>query len=353
MIICGARLAEPGEFTKRAFLNGRIDLLQAESVRDVIEAKTDEELRYAERSLQGDLSRKIGSLKERLRRTLVEVEALIDFPEEDVGVDEKEILSSLERAQKEIELLVDSYYEGNAIRHGLEVLMVGKTNVGKSSILNRLLAREKAIVTSLPGTTRDLIEDTIHVEGIKVRLVDTAGMGQTKDPVEKEGMERVRQRIPEADLILLIIDGSRPCSTEDLEIFKEIGDRRMIVAVNKIDLPQFFERDLLKEKGLESIEISALKGLGVEDLKQAIYRALMGKRQRGNSLLITNVRHRNGLSRALEALQRAVRNTRSEEPVEFIAFDLREALSHLEEITGEACSDDILQDIFSRFCIGK
>lgn len=353
MIACGARLAEPGEFTKRAFLNGRIDLLQAESVRDVIEAVTDEELNCAEKSLQGELSQKIGGLKERIRGALVEVEALIDFPEEDVGVDEKGILSSLEHAREETKVLVDSYYEGNAVRHGLEVLIVGRTNVGKSSLLNRLLAREKAIVTALPGTTRDLIEDTIHIRGIKVRLVDSAGIGRTEDPIEKEGIERVRQRIPEADLILLVFDCSRPLSAEDFEIMKEIGDRRMIVALNKIDLPQFFEKDLLVKKGIEPIGVSALQELGIEDLKKAIYHALMGKKQQGNSLLITNVRHRNGLSGSLEALERAVGNMGREEPAEFIAFDLREALSRLEEITGEACSDDILHDIFSRFCIGK
>ena len=243
MMGCGARLAEPGEFTKRAFLNGRIDLPQAEAVLDIIESETEEELGHAVKTLGGVLSRKINDIRERLGSALVEVEALIDFPEEEIDVDEDELLAQTNRAKEEIKALVESYYEGNAVKQGLEVLIVGRTNVGKSSLLNALLTREKAIVTPLPGTTRDMVEDMIHIKGVKIRIVDTAGIGLPRDIVEREGMERVKQKIPEADLILWVVDGSRPYSDEDREVLGEIQGRRIVAAINKTDLPRLFEGD--------------------------------------------------------------------------------------------------------------
>ncbi|MDR2019048.1 MAG: tRNA uridine-5-carboxymethylaminomethyl(34) synthesis GTPase MnmE [Syntrophobacterales bacterium] len=353
MIRCGARLAEPGEFTKRAFLNGRIDLAQAEAVLDIIESETDEELGHAIKSLEGVLSKKINGIRNQLRRALVEVEALIDFPEEEIDVDEKEVLAGVECAEKEIAALADSYYEGNAVKHGLEVLIVGRTNVGKSSLLNALLARERAIVTPLPGTTRDMIEDTIHIMGIKVRIVDTAGFGLPRDIVEREGLARVKRKIPEADLILWVVDGSRPYSDEDREVCEEIGKRRKIVVINKTDLPRLLEIDIPPESPISGIEVSALREEGIEALKTAIYEALMSKERRANAILVTNLRHKDALSRALTAARNAVSGLKRQEPAEFIAFDLRDAGQCLGEITGEAWTDDILHDIFSRFCIGK
>lgn len=248
MIAAGARLAEPGEFTRRAFLSGRIDLAQAESVLDVIESETDEELRYAIGNLRGALSERIGMVKEKLTNALVETEALIDFPEEDVDVDEEGIRMYMEEAREALKSLVDSYREGNAVRHGMEVLIAGRTNVGKSSLLNALLARQRAIVTPIPGTTRDLLEDMIHIKGIKVRLVDTAGIGLARDEVEEEGMERVRRRIPEADLVLWVLDGSRPYSPEDEEVYRTIGRRPFLAVVNKLDLPRVLDQEILRER---------------------------------------------------------------------------------------------------------
>ncbi len=353
MMECGARLAEPGEFTKRAFLNGRIDLLQAESVLDIIESETDEELRYAVKNLRGALSGKLKNIRAEVRNALVEMEALIDFPEEEIDVDEAALFFVVEKARKEVRALVDSYYEGNAVKHGLEVMIIGRTNVGKSSLLNALIAKEKAIVTPLPGTTRDLIEDTIHIRGIKVRIVDTAGIGQPRDAVEEEGIERVKQKIPEVDLILWVVDGSRPFSAEDRDVFKEIGVRAAIVVVNKTDLPRLVAADALKDTGRAVVEVSALKDEGMETLKQTIYESLMGKERSRDTVLVTNLRHRNALSLALDALERAVSGNASGMPLEFIAGDLQQAVGSLDEITGEAVSDDILHDIFSRFCIGK
>ena len=349
----GARLAEPGEFTKRAFLNGRIDLAQAEAVLDVIESETEEELGHAVKSLHGVLSRKINGIRERLKNALVETEALIDFPDEEIDVDEEEVLAETARCGKEIETLVDSYREGNAVRHGFEVLIVGRTNVGKSSLLNALLARERAIVTPLPGTTRDMIEDVIHIKGIKIRIVDTAGLGSPRDVAEQEGMERVKQKIPEVDLILWVLDGSRPYADEDREVLREIGERRTVTAINKADLPRLLEKEAAEQSGCPRIEVSARTEEGMEALKDAVYESLMGKERRGNALLVTNLRHKNALSEALAAARNAVAGMKDGIPAEFVAFELRDAIRLLGEITGETWTDDVLHDIFSRFCIGK
>jgi tRNA modification GTPase len=349
----GARLAKPGEFTQRAFLGGRIDLLQAESVLDIIQSETDEELRCAVNHLEGKLSRKINEIKENLKEVLVEVEALIDFPEEEIDIDQEQYIANLNSAHQGIEKLIKSYYTGNAIRQGLEVLIIGRTNVGKSSLLNALLLKEKAIVTPLPGTTRDLIEDTIHIKGIKVKIVDTAGLRTPKDVVEQEGIDRVRQRIPGADLIIWVLDGSEDYTVEDENIYAAISGENIIAAINKVDLPQAFDRTKIISKRLEWLEISALQDAGLEALKDAIYKKLMGKRGKLAGLLLTNVRHKDVLQKTSDAIGRAINCHHQKEPVEFMAFELREALFHLGEITGETCPEEILHDIFSRFCIGK
>jgi len=349
----GARLAEPGEFTKRAFLNGRIDLLQAESVLDIIQSETDEELKYAIDYLSGTLSQKIKGFKEQIKRIIVEIEALIDFPEEDIEVNEEEHLLTLNRTKQKIEGLIDSYYEGRAIKQGLEALIIGRTNVGKSSLLNALLLKEKAIVTPLPGTTRDMVEDTIHIKGVKLRIIDTAGLRKPKDIVEKEGIERVHRKIPKVDLIVWVLDGSEKYTVEDEEIYRNIDDKNKVVVINKIDLPQILERKALQTRGLHWIEISALKDIGLDKLKDTIYEQLMRKGIKNNKTVITNLRHRDALIKTKDALERAIICKEKDEPLEFLAFELHEALFHLGEITGETCPDEILHDIFSRFCIGK
>ena len=353
LIRYGARLAEPGEFTKRAFLNGRIDLLQAEAVLNIIRSETNEELKCAIGHLEGKLSLKINEIKNSLKEALVETEALIDFPEEEIDVDQEQCMATLHSAHKGIEKLIKSYYEGKAIQHGMEALIIGRTNVGKSSLLNALLLKEKAIVTPLPGTTRDLIEDTLHIKGIKVIIVDTAGLRTPKDIVEQEGIDRVKHRIPGADLIIWVLDGSEIYTTEDEDIYSAINGANIVVVINKVDLPQKLDREKIASRGLEWLEVSALKDTGLDELKETIYWKLMGRRGKRSEVLVTNLRQRESLQKTYDAISRAINCHRNTEPVEFMAFELREALLFLGEITGETCSEEILHDIFSRFCIGK
>ena len=349
----GARLADPGEFTKRAFLNGRIDLMQAESVLDVIQSETAEELKNAVEHLEGGLSQKINSIKEHIKEALVETEAAIDFPEDEVGVEENKILSKLKKATRQVQALIDSYYGGKAVKHGLEVLIVGKPNVGKSSLLNALLLKEKAIVTPAPGTTRDLIEDILHIKGIKVKIVDTAGLRKPRNAVEREGIERVRQRIPGTDLIIWVLDSSDEYASEDESIYEQIRHTQKLAVINKTDLPRKFDRRVLKSRNIGWVEISALKETGLERLKDEMHTKLMEKGFKKGGILITSMRQRDALKRAMDALKRAIACIKTHEPLEFAAFELHEALSGLGEITGETCPDEILQGIFEKFCIGK
>jgi tRNA modification GTPase len=352
MVQSGARVAEPGEFTKRAFLNGRIDLAQAESVLDIIRSESDEETKSALQHLTGRFSEKIGLLREELKHALANIEALIDFPEEELDIDKKQTVTLLEKAGQYTRELIASYADGRALRNGLEVLIVGRTNVGKSSLLNALLMEEKAIVTPLPGTTRDLVEDVLHVKGVKLRIIDTAGLRKPRDVAEKEGIDRVKKRIPGADVILWVLDNAEDYLDEDKQIFQSIKQKTIVIAINKTDLPKKLPRHKIPV-GSTRVEVCALTGTGLEELKQAIYEAVMGKEHKSPALLITNVRHRDTLIKADEAIERAIACSNNGEPLELIAFELREALSRLGEITGETCTDEILDDIFSRFCIGK
>ncbi len=353
MIDSGAHLAEPGEFTKRAFLNGRIDLTQAESVLDIIQSETDEELQSAIEHLSGTLSERLAAIKANIIEALAEVEALIDFPEEDIDVDEKAILKILSQTKSAVKILLDSYYEGKAIKQGFEVLILGKPNVGKSSLLNALMLKERAIVTPIPGTTRDLIEDTIHIKGVKTKIIDTAGLRRPADIVEEAGIERVKQKIPKADLIIWVLDASSRFSEEDEEIYKKIASKRKVVVLNKIDLPKKIDIDTLKTKNFQLYEISALKDIGLERLKNEIYEILMGKGMKGSGVFITNERHRNALKKSLKCTEEAINIIKTKGPAEIIAFELHQALHHIGEITGETCPDEILDAIFERFCIGK
>ncbi len=353
MVGHGARIAEPGEFTKRAFLNGRIDLAQAESVLDIIWSESDEETRSALRHLTGMLSERIGTAKDHLKQALANIEASIDFSEEEIEVEGRETIALLESTRGTLQDLISSYTEGRAVKNGFEVLIVGRTNVGKSSLLNALLMEEKAIVTPLPGTTRDLIEDVLRVKGIKLKIIDTAGLRTPRDVAEKEGIDRVRKKIPEADVILWVLDNGEDYLDEDEQIYHDIRAKKIVTAINKTDLPQKLKRELITTKKLAPVDVCALTGSGLDELREALYQAVVGKEQKSPAILITNVRHRDALIKANEATQRAVSCMTEEQPLEFTAFELREALSRLGEITGETCTDEILNDIFSRFCIGK
>jgi len=349
----GARLAQPGEFTRRAFLNGRLDLVQAESVLDVIRSETDEELKYALSYLKGGLSQKVYRFRETLKQALVAIEASIDFPDEDLNVDLSGHLASLRKAKEEIDGLVSSYYEGKGLKQGFEVLIAGRTNVGKSSLLNALLMKERAIVTALPGTTRDLIEETLYLNGVKMRLIDTAGIRVPENVVEEEGIRRVRQKAAEADLILWVLDGSLPYSAEDDGVFEDINQYNPIFVVNKSDLEQTLDDNILTSKGINlTVHVSAREGTGLEDLKSAMFSAVQ-RNGRRNSLLITTIRHRDILAKVSSNIRAVMEGSETGAYPEILAFELHEALHHLGEITGETCPEEILDAIFSQFCIGK
>ena len=351
----GARLAEPGEFTKRAFLNGRLDLSQAEAVIDVIRAKTDLGLSVAQDQLKGRLSMEINRIKDGLADLLAHVEAELDFPdEEDVGELSREaIVDGISEAKRDIERLLATYEEGMALREGLKVVILGRPNAGKSSLLNALLEEERAIVTPIPGTTRDVIEEVLNIKGLPVRLMDTAGLRKTMDEVESIGVRFAKERLKAADLVLYVVDGSGDVE-EDMDLIKGI-DRRVMVVINKKDLVDTVRIKALKGyfKDYRRVVISALSGEGIEDLKEAIYREVMKHPCREGEVLITRERHRICLEEALHALSRGEETLAHGLPREFLASELRIALNSLGRITGEVTTEEILERIFSHFCVGK
>jgi tRNA modification GTPase len=352
----GARIAEPGEFTKQAYLNGRIDLAQAESVLDIIESQTSRELENALAHIKGALSEKLGSLRNDIISLLAEVEASIDFPDEELALDESGWHARLLFVEDDLSTTASSYYEGRAIKTGLDLLILGRTNVGKSSLLNALAADDKAIVTHYPGTTRDLIEDMIVVKGVKFRITDTAGLRQSLDPIEQVGIDKAKRRIPDADGILWVLDSSLPYSPEDEEVYREINEKRArtIAVFNKADLKSALTDDVIRARGIEAVQkVSALTGAGISDLKETLHGFLKNGKASAAGVTITNVRQRDLVERAGVAVSRAREGLKSGFPQEIIALELREAARCLGDIIGDTCREDVLEEIFSRFCIGK
>ena len=349
----GARLAEPGEFTKRAFLNGRIDLSQAEAVLDVIRAKTDAGLRAALNQLEGRLSQEIRRMRDELLDCLVQVEAAIDFPDEDIEIlSDANLFKRLEKLQGTLEELLAGASHGIILREGLTTVIAGKPNVGKSSLLNALLRHNRAIVTPIPGTTRDAIEELANIRGIPVRLVDTAGIQETQDEVEKEGIRRSRLYLERADLVLFVVDGSSPVTEEDRRLYAELKETPLIGVINKTDLPRAFEG--IGENGREWIPLSATVGTGLQELEEAIAASVyQNKTHVSESALLTQSRHRELVRQACEAVRHALTLISQQASGEFVASDLREALQVLGEIVGEVFTEDLLDRIFSQFCIGK
>ncbi|MBI1912258.1 MAG: tRNA uridine-5-carboxymethylaminomethyl(34) synthesis GTPase MnmE [Deltaproteobacteria bacterium] len=358
----GARLAEPGEFTKRAFLNGKLDLTQAEAVIDVIRAQTDLSLSSARGRLEGSLSKKVNDIKEILLNLLMRIEAELDFSEEEIDeLPEDIFLNGLFKAREALETLLSTYEEGKAIRDGVRVLILGRPNVGKSSLLNILLQEERAIVTPVAGTTRDVIEEVINVRGIPVRLMDTAGLRDTTDHVESIGVRLARERIADAQIILFVVDSSlRVHFSEDLELLKGIKDKKILIVANKIDLTQDSDSQELREAfGDYRINfISAKTEAGIEELKDNIYEGSVGHSygsvgEANPGELVVSIRHRNSLLACLEGIGRTRTAITEKLAKEFIATDLRWSVDRLGEITGETTTEDILERIFSEFCIGK
>lgn len=355
VIKSGARIAEPGEFTKRAFLNGRIDLSQAEAVMDIITAKTDLAMKSAVMQSEGSLSKEINKLRAYLLDVLALIEYDVDFTEDDEEPDATvpvKVSESLNKAIIDMEKLLKGANEGKIIREGLKMTIVGKPNVGKSSLMNALLQEKRAIVTDIPGTTRDVIEEYINLGGIPVKITDTAGIRETEDVVEKIGVERSREKLEEADLVVLMLDTSRPLDDEDREIIKSIKNKKTIVLLNKVDL----ERKLQLEEldGLHNlIEISAMTGLGIEDLKQKIKELFFNGEVDNESLIITNSRHKQALYRALENCKTAEERLKMNEFLDLISIYVTSGLRALGEITGAELEEDLVNKIFSEFCVGK
>jgi tRNA modification GTPase len=350
----GARLAEPGEFTKRAFLNGRLDLSQAEAVLDTIRAKSAASLTAAQRQLRGDLAREVDTAREALVHLLAQLEAGIDFGDEDVDIIHKQdLIGTVDRVARLVGRLRDTARAGRLLRDGARVVIAGRPNVGKSSLLNRLLKEERAIVTAVPGTTRDLIEEAIDLGGVLVHLVDTAGIRDTEDPVEHEGIKRSWSAQEQADLRVIVLDGSRPLTADDHRLMDQAAEMRHVIVINKADLPAQISPTAVKP-GSVCIAVSAKTGDGVEDLRLAIRAQLTGSGpETADGVLVTNVRHQTALTRAHESLVEATSSIKDEMAAELVAVDLRAAADALGEITGAITNEEILSRIFSTFCIGK
>ncbi len=347
----GARLASPGEMTMRAFLLGRLDLAQAEAVLDVVRAKTEAGLRVAVEQLGGHLSQGIREVRTQLVGTLAYLEATIDFTEDEIP--ERDITAPLQEGAGAIKELLQGADRGMIYRQGIRAAIVGRPNVGKSSLLNRLLRTARAIVTPIPGTTRDTLEETINLQGIPVTLVDTAGIGESEDLVEKLGIERSREALARADLALMTVDVSEPLQDADSQIAELIGDKPAILVANKIDLPQLALLDQLLP-GVKRVRVSALSGQGLEHLEEAILETVLsGKVMASDVPLVTNPRHKEALQEALDHVQAAMEASTSDIPTDLIAIDVTAAVNALGEITGETATEDLLQIIFSEFCVGK
>jgi tRNA modification GTPase len=356
-LAAGARAADPGEFTKRAFLNGRIDLTQAEAVIDTIQSRTEIALKAAADQLEGGLSNNINEIAERVADVLTQVEAAVDFSDEDIEtLPLTELLDLLQKTHIHIDELLATAVRGRMIKEGIRVAIVGRPNVGKSSLLNALLRRERAIVTPIPGTTRDVIEETVTVSGIPLILKDTAGIRESDDHIERIGVELTKKAMQTAELVICVVDGSNDFTEDDDALIGELPCTPSILVVNKSDLPQAQSaRARYKDNKINAIvELSAYTGDGINQLESAVEKLLFdGDIAAPGTTIITNARHEQLLDKALHGLDEAIALLRDEQPEEIIAMILRDILRDLGEITGETVTEDILSRIFSQFCIGK
>ncbi|MCL5774374.1 MAG: tRNA uridine-5-carboxymethylaminomethyl(34) synthesis GTPase MnmE [Firmicutes bacterium] len=353
----GARLAEPGEFTKRAFLNGRLDLAEAEAVIDIIRAKTESSMKVAFSQLSGGLSSIIEGIRDRIIRWLAHLEAEIDFPEDEVPHFSREALSeNLKSLKKEIKELLSSADSGRIFREGVHTAIIGRPNVGKSSILNALLGEARAIVTDVPGTTRDTIEEWYNLKGVPLKVIDTAGLRESTDPVEIKGVERTREALSGADIVLFVIDASSRLTGEDIKIFKDVEGKKCIFILNKKDLPSLIEIEKLMELVPEGkwVETSATTSKGIKELQNAILEVIFhGRVHSPEGCFVSSLRHKKSLEKTLMYIEEVEKSLKKSLPSDFLTIDLKGALESLGEITGSNITEDIIDRIFSGFCIGK
>ena len=350
----GAILAEPGEFTKRAFLNGRIDLSQAEAVIDIINAKTEKETKVAQKHLEGSLSRKINDIKQDVLDVMVDIEASIDYPEYDIEETTNEkINNTLIKVENKLNKLKNNFENGKILKEGIKTAIVGKPNVGKSSLLNLMLGENRAIVSDVEGTTRDTIEEYINIKGIPLKIIDTAGIRKTNDEVEQIGVKRSIDNISNAELIIAIFDDSRPFDDQDREILKLIEKKKTIILINKVDLNKNFIKGSNEIKK-DAIEFSTIKEKGIEELYEKIEKMFnLSELECDNSEIITNNRQKQHIMLAIEAVNEARNSTQKLMPLDITAICLKNILEELSEITGENVSEDIINEIFKKFCLGK
>ena len=353
----GARPAEAGEFTKRAFLNGRIDLSQAEAIIDLINSKTVESSKAAISHLEGNLSKKLNSLREKLVGLLAHIEVTVDYPEHDIEeITGEKVLESLRIIKDSLMSLVKSFDRGKILREGINIVIAGKPNVGKSSLLNQLSGNTKAIVTDIPGTTRDIIEEYINIKGIPAKVTDTAGIRNTKDIVESIGVDKAYNAIENADLIIMVIAADTGILEEDIEVLKLIKDKKSIVMINKIDLVNEGEIDNIKNQlnVNKILEASVINERGIEELEEIIYEMFYnGELSQNNEIILTNARHKNLVDMSIESINQAIDSFEIGMPLDMVTIDIKNSADFIGKITGESIDDAIMHEIFSQFCIGK
>ena len=351
----GARLARPGEFTLRAFMNGRIDLTQAEAVTNLINAQSERGLHLASLQVQGSFRHEIEALRQRAVDILAQAEAAIDFPEEETGILPREKVANQIQGQliNPIEALIEAHARKRIWVDGVNTAIVGRVNAGKSSLLNRLSNEQRAIVTPVPGTTRDVIRSTITINGVPLRLMDTAGFGDVEDEVERIGVHLARQKLAEADFLLVVIDQSRPLNQDDLDILAKARDKKALIVINKIDLPSMLSEESQFDR-FPVVRISALTGQGLDELKRVMVGCVLeGDIDLTTSNVAPNLRHKQALTDAAGFFKGAARSLREDAPLEIVAVELKSGLDALGEIIGETASEDVLDSIFSQFCLGK
>lgn len=353
----GAILAEPGEFTKRAFLNGRIDLTQAEAIIDLINAKSSKEAQESANQLEGYLSKKINEIRENLLDLMVNIEANIDYPEYDVEeVSYKNAEEILEGVKLNLEKLSKSFENGKIIKDGIKISIIGSPNAGKSSLLNRILKEDRAIVTDIEGTTRDLIEEQVIIEGIPFKIIDTAGIRDTDNKVEKIGIEKSKKVAEESDVVIAVFDNSKKLDKQDKEILNIIKNKKAIIILNKIDLKNDNPETLteIQLSGKIIIKISAKNDIGIDEIYNELIKMFnLNEIESNNDVLITNVRHQNLINKAIVATKESIEELKKMEPIDIVSIKIKEILEELGEITGNNVSEDLMKSIFSKFCLGK
>ncbi len=353
----GAILAEPGEFTKRAFLNGRIDLSQAESIMDLINSKTEKESKASINQLQGDLSNKINEIRHDLLDIMADIEASIDYPEYDIEeVTNSKALGILDNTKNKLESLKDTFRSGKILKEGIKTAIIGRPNAGKSSLLNKILKEERAIVSEIEGTTRDTIEEFITIKGIPLKIIDTAGIRKTSDKIEEIGVKKALDIAKDAELVLVILDNSKDLTEEDREILKLAESKNSIILLNKVDLKEnnLENSEELKKLNKRIIKISAKNGNGIEELYNEIENLFQIKNlETDGEIIITNIRHKNQIEYAINNINEAINAVKNNLPIDIISISIKQTLEDLGKITGENVSEDIINEIFSKFCLGK